>query len=190
MAIDASKVQIVCPQCSTRLAVPSARLGRPVRCPRCQGVFQATAEDEPVVEIDEDEVEEEYENKPATKVKRKKTRGKRRSDLREIARYQKGVIICVAVNVLVMAGQFALPPDLRPLVAGMVYLANAIIGIVCVFLLALKVYGTGAGILLGILTFIPVLNLIALLVINGKATRVLRQNGIHVGFFGADLSEI
>jgi hypothetical protein len=63
-------------------------------------------------------------------------------------------------------------------------------GTTLVFLLAIKVYGTRVGILLGILTLIPLVSLIVLLRVNAKATSVLRQNGIKVGLLGADLSQI
>jgi len=65
-----------------------------------------------------------------------------------------------------------------------------IVGAVCVFLLAIKVYGTGLGILLGILSLVPCVGLVILLIVNGKATGVLKQNGIKVGFLGANLSSI
>lgn len=48
----------------------------------------------------------------------------------------------------------------------------------------------GLGIVLGILTLIPCIGLIVLLVINGKATGVLRENGIGVGLLGANLSKL
>ncbi|MBI83680.1 MAG: hypothetical protein CMJ81_10830 [Planctomycetaceae bacterium] len=54
-----------------------------------------------------------------------------------------------------------------------------------VFSLAIKVFSTGIGILLGLLTLVPYLGLLVLLFINVRATRVLRQNGIQVGLFGA-----
>lgn len=55
---------------------------------------------------------------------------------------------------------------------------------------AVKVYGVGLGILLGVLSLAPCISLIVLLLVNGKATSVLRQNGIKVGLMGADLSTI
>jgi len=45
-------------------------------------------------------------------------------------------------------------------------------------------------VLLGILTLIPCIGLIVLLVVNGKATGILKQNGIKVGLLGANLSQI
>ncbi len=48
-------------------------------------------------------------------------------------------------------------------------------------MLAIKVYGTGLGIVPGVLSFVPLIGLIVLLVVNGKATGLLKQNGIKVG---------
>ena len=52
-------------------------------------------------------------------------------------------------------------------------------------LATVKVYGTGLGIFLGILCLVPLIGLIVLLAVNGKETRVLKQNGIKVGLLGA-----
>jgi len=112
-----------------------------------------------------------------------------REDLRGVAKYQKGIIVCILVYLIAMIFQFVLPPELRPILAlGVV--AIGLTGTVFVFLLAAKVYGTGLGVLLGILTFVPCVGLIVLLTVNGKATAVLRQNGIRVGLMGANLSQI
>jgi ABC-type enterochelin transport system permease subunit len=54
----------------------------------------------------------------------------------------------------------------------------------------MSLYSTTTGIVLGILTFIPLVGLIVLLIVNGKATNVLRQNGITVGLMGAKSSQI
>ena len=54
----------------------------------------------------------------------------------------------------------------------------------------MKTYGSGLGILLGVLCLLPLVGLLVLLAVNGKATRVLKQNGIRVGLLGADLSSI
>jgi hypothetical protein len=51
------------------------------------------------------------------------------------------------------------------------------------------VYSVASGILLGIGTFIPCVGLLILLMINGKATKILRENGHNVGLLGADLSK-
>lgn len=59
-----------------------------------------------------------------------------------------------------------------------------------VFLLATKLYSVGPGIALGILTLIPRVGLVVLLIINAKATGVLKKHGIAVGLLGADTSTI
>lgn len=113
----------------------------------------------------------------------------RREDLRTIARFQKGILVCILIYLLAVIGQFALPPELRIFMAVGV-MVFALAGAVFVFLLAIKVYGVGLGILLGVLSLAPCLGLIVLLLVNGKATNVLRQNGIKVGLMGANLSSI
>lgn len=112
-----------------------------------------------------------------------------REDLRRVASYQKGILVCILIYLIAMFGQFALPPELRVLVSGGVIVVG-LVGTVFVFLLAMKVYSTVVGILLGILALVPCLGLLILLMVNGKATAVLKQNGIRVGLLGADLSQV
>jgi hypothetical protein len=111
------------------------------------------------------------------------------ADLRSVAQFQKGILVCILIYLVAVVAQFAIPQDLRPLV-GLGVLVVGLVGTVFVFLLATKVYNVGIGILLGILTLIPCLGLIVLLVVNGKATSILKRNGIKVGLLGADLSQI
>lgn len=112
-----------------------------------------------------------------------------REDLRGLAKYQKGILVCILVYLAALVGQFAVPEELRPLI-GLGTLVVGIVATVFVFLLAIKAYSTGVGVLLGTLTLIPCVGLIVLLIVNGKATAILRQNGIHVGLLGADLAKI
>lgn len=87
-----------------------------------------------------------------------------------------------------MFGQFAAPP----VIATALYyaiLATGVAGAVFAFTRAIKVNGTGMGILFGILCFAPCIGLISLLVVNAKATSVLKQNGIKVGLLGTKLSD-
>ena len=120
-----------------------------------------------------------------------------RDDLRNVAKFQKGILVCILIYlvavIVAVIGQFALPPELRPLVAIGVFLVallQGLVGAVFVFLLAMKTYGTGLGIVLGILSLVPLIGLIILLVVNGKATNILKQNGIKVGLLGANVSSI
>ena len=112
-----------------------------------------------------------------------------RDDLRNVAKFQKGILVCILIYLVAVIGQFALPPELRPLV-GIGVLLVGLVGAVFVFLLAMKTYGTGLGIVLGILSLVPLIGLIILLVVNGKATNILKQNGIKVGLLGANVSSI
>lgn len=112
-----------------------------------------------------------------------------REDLRSVAKYQKGILVCILIQLIAVAGQFALPPDIRPIVA-LVTIPIGLAGTVFVFLLAIKVYSTAVGILWGILALIPCVGLLVLLTINGKATKILQENGIKVGLLGANLSKI
>jgi hypothetical protein len=112
-----------------------------------------------------------------------------REDLRSVAKYQKGILVCILLYLVAVVLQFVLPPEALPiLIVGVVLLLLA--GTIFVFLLAMKVYGQGVGILLGILALIPLIGLIVLLRVNGKATSVLQQNGVKVGLLGADLSKV
>lgn len=119
-------------------------------------------------------------------------RGRRRlsrETLRAIAFNQKAIILCIVVYLCLIPVQFVIPEESR------IYLALALIPLgitatVFVFLLATKVYSTGMGVLLGILTLIPCVGLIVLLIINAKATGTLQRHGVRVGFLGASSSDI
>jgi hypothetical protein len=75
------------------------------------------------------------------------------------------------------------------LVALAVWALAGVAATVFAFMLAHKLYNVGIAILVVILTCIPCLNLIALLVVSNKATRLLKDKGYNVGFLGADLSQ-
>ncbi len=112
----------------------------------------------------------------------------KQEDVRAVAVYQKGILVCILCYLLVVIGQFALPPALRPYLP-LAMLPIGIAGLIFVFLLSTKVYSTTVGLLLAILTFLPCIGVLVLLMINGKATNILRQNGHKVGLLGASLSE-
>jgi len=112
-----------------------------------------------------------------------------RATLRSIAVYQKVILVCILVYILSFVAQFFVPTDLRWMV-GIPVLLVVLTATVFVFLLSTKVYSVAIGVLLGLLTLIPCIGLIALLIINSKATGTLKANGISVGLLGADLSQI
>jgi hypothetical protein len=112
-----------------------------------------------------------------------------RNDLREIAVRQRAIMLCILGYVVLVILQFALPSELRFILA-LGAAAVGITGAVFVFMLALAMYNTAAGIILGILTLVPLIGLFVLLIINGKATTILRNHGIKVGLMGADMSQV
>jgi hypothetical protein len=109
-------------------------------------------------------------------------------DLRGIAMRQRGIMICILAYIVMFLLQFVLP-DLRT-IFGLLAFAASVTGAVFVFMLSLKLYSVGVGIVLGILTLIPILGLLVLLIINGKATKILRSYNIRVGLLGADPNAI
>jgi hypothetical protein len=112
-----------------------------------------------------------------------------REDLVKVAKYQKGVLVCILIYLLAVVGQFALPPQLRQIL-GLGVLAVGLVAAVFTILLAMKTHGTVFGIILGILCLVPILGLLILLLVNQKATTVMQSNGIKVGLLGADLSSL
>jgi predicted RNA-binding Zn-ribbon protein involved in translation (DUF1610 family) len=139
----------------------------------------------------------------ATIAKVKKKGGKKRT-LRKIAMLQKYLIMCILgmlgsyvalIVVVIASGQTAggqAPHGPVLVVVGIVYLLLLVASIAAWILsvmLALNVYGTTGAVLLFLSQCIPCVSLIALLVVNGKATTMLRDSGVDVGFLGADLSQ-
>ena len=112
-----------------------------------------------------------------------------RNDLREIAVRQRAIMLCILAYIALVVLQFAIPPEMR-IFLGIAVLAVGITAAVFVFMLALALYNTASGILLGILTLVPLLGLFILLVINQKATTILKSHGIKVGLLGANMSQV
>lgn len=112
-----------------------------------------------------------------------------RNDLRTIALRQKAIMYCILGYVVCGILNFVLPFPVNA-IAGLGVLAAMIAGAVFVFMLSLALYSTGTGIVLGILTLVPLVGLIVLLIINGRATNELKQHGIKVGLMGARMDQI
>lgn len=107
-------------------------------------------------------------------------------DIRTIAKRQKILLICILIYLIAVISQFALPEAVRPML-GLLIIPVSLTAMVFIFLLATKIYSTGVGVLLGILTLIPLIGLIPLLMVSGKATGILREHGIQVGLLGAKM---
>ena len=125
----------------------------------------------------------------------------KKKSLRTVAVYQKSLIICL-LNLDNRKYWFdRFPVDIRAYSARIGRLAVLVLigfvsleapgcaGIVFAAMLANKLYNVAGAIFVGILSAIPCINLITWMVVNGKATRMLRDKGITVGFLGADLSD-
>jgi hypothetical protein len=116
-----------------------------------------------------------------------------REELLNVAKYQRLVIACLGIQILVGVGGVLLVDQLPPAATVAYYifvLLLQLVGMVLVFLLAINVYSVGVGIVLGILALFPCIGLVVLLIINGKATSILRNNNIKVGFLGANMSQL
>lgn len=118
-----------------------------------------------------------------------------RERLRAVASRQRFVQFAVLFNIFATIGFNVLPQIVVPTVlvlVGMYALVFLVLAlqVTAVVRLASILQGTGAAILYGLLMFLPCISLIALLVINQQATRLLQQNGIRVGLMGADPSSI
>jgi hypothetical protein len=71
-------------------------------------------------------------------------------------------------------------------IAGLLALVAAVLGFMGVMRLGKGLgMSTGMRVFLGLLMFVPVVSLVALLVLNSRATTRLRAAGYQVGFFGA-----
>jgi len=112
-----------------------------------------------------------------------------RNDLRVIAVRQRAIMYCILANIALYVVVFAASAGNLPLVAGIAAICVfgvAITAAVFIFMLSLAVYNLAAGIVLGIITLVPLLGLLVLLVINSKATKILRAHGVRVGLMGAN----
>ena len=116
-------------------------------------------------------------------------------DLKSVAKSQKGLLFSILLQLIAVISSFSysvspfiFPVNLDAIVIFSV-LAGGISGTFFVFWLAIKVYSPLPGVLLGMLTLVPCVGLIILAAVNRKATFILKQNGIKVGFLGAKLSQ-
>ena len=102
-------------------------------------------------------------------------------NIERVASGQKLIIYAILINIVATILQMAVHPAIG--LVGLVSLVMSIIGVVKL--------ATGlsssliAKIIYVVLMFIPLINLITLLVLNSRATKELRANGYKVGLLGA-----
>ena len=117
-------------------------------------------------------------------------------NLRRVAVVQRALILIILAQIVFYVGAIAVPAESDAqlwlalvLLAGV--LLSAVAGVVAVIALA---SATGSGVfgavIRGIGLFLPLLGLIVLVVTNMRATRILRENGVRVGFLGVSRGEI
>lgn len=111
------------------------------------------------------------------------------AEIRQTALLQKGLIVCIGLQIVAIVAVAFLPPQLQPIGAGF-YVVVALVGGICTFLLSMTLYGIGLGILMSAASGIPCIGVFVLLTINGKATAELREYGLDVGLFGVPWSKI
>jgi predicted RNA-binding Zn-ribbon protein involved in translation (DUF1610 family) len=128
---------------------------------------------------------------------KKLKKGGKTGKLKSIASAQRNLMICILLQIvlyiaLVIFGRSKNPDpatSILMLCVAAAMLGAVIAGAVYACMLAIKIHNTAVGVILGILTLVPCLGLLVLLTINSSATRILRDNGHHVGFMGADMTE-
>ena len=98
-----------------------------------------------------------------------------KADVMEVAKWQKSIIWMILISIVAAFIPFAT-------------IATAIIQIYFIYKLASAIRSTNAWVYI-ILAFVPLVGLLALFHINEKATRILRANGVYVGFLGARISD-
>jgi ABC-type enterochelin transport system permease subunit len=98
-----------------------------------------------------------------------------KQDLMEVAKQQKNILWMILISLVAM------------FIPGATIVTGAI-QVYFIYKLATAVRSKDAWVYI-ILAFIPLVGLIALLVINGKATTKLRENGINVSLMGAKMAD-
>lgn len=115
----------------------------------------------------------------------------------EIASQQKRLLGLLVISIPVVAGTFCVPSITEPgpvmlillllLFVGMI--AIGVFSVVAIYRLA-KALRVQAPWIYVACSFIPYLNTVTMLIINGRATAALRRAGIHVGLMGADREDL
>jgi hypothetical protein len=108
------------------------------------------------------------------------------TDLREVAEFQKVIILLVPASLGLIL--FA---ALHPLVYLIASLVLAVFSIYCLYRIG-KAMKQSVAYLVAIIIFsiIPCINLVVLLFVNASATKVLRAHGIKVGLLGAKKEDL
>ena len=104
--------------------------------------------------------------------------------VRDVAARQKAVIYCILANIALAVIGFGVPPQLKVFML-LPYLALVVVEAICFYRLASKFFHPVMAVLMMIVLVIPLIGLLVLLTVNGRATKLLQQNGVKVGLLGA-----
>jgi hypothetical protein len=118
--------------------------------------------------------------------------------LRRIAAAQRRVLLALLATIVINILSLSLRtmPSGAPAVvvfALLLLVASLVVMIfsmISIYALAKELYSPGIGILCAVLMLIPCVSLIALLIVNQKASAFLQSHGVRVGLLGADLNRI
>ena len=107
-------------------------------------------------------------------------------DLKKIATAQRGMLICLLINVLCLIGNRA---GIGPVVWGVMIL-QIVAALYFVFNLANSLkYSNAVAVICCLLMFVPIGCLLTMGFLNDRATKILKANGIKVGLFGATVKD-
>jgi uncharacterized membrane protein len=110
-----------------------------------------------------------------------------REKLRRVARRQQWVLYALLAQIAVYVAMLALQGASGvAALLGLLFLGLAIFSMVAVFLLAKELLHIVVAVICTVLMLIPCISLLTLVIVNGRATRLLQQHGVKVGLMGAN----
>ncbi|MBI1827795.1 MAG: hypothetical protein HY287_02690 [Planctomycetes bacterium] len=121
-------------------------------------------------------------------------RWRTQTDLRRLAKRQRGIIWLIAASILAQAIVFSIPatqtPSITLMLAYFQTLVSILIGVGVIRALIAQGNNIIAIALCSLLAFAPSGNILLLIMVSISVTGTLRQAGIRVGFMGAKDDEV
>ena len=112
-----------------------------------------------------------------------------KEDILKIAKYQ--TMIIFGILFLIILTPLTYVPGIISILATLLYLLNVIYYLIAFCMLRTAQKGSIAvTILLAILLLLPLISLITLLFVNGKATNILQSAGLKVGLMGVSKPDL
>jgi len=107
----------------------------------------------------------------------------------QIAKRQQALLIAFMLYILTAGGSAAVSPEIKPLVQ-LLILPIMVLIIIFTARLSYKIFGKVGATIFTILSIIPLINLIVILIVNSKASKIIKSKGFRVGLAGANVKEI